>query len=220
MASVEMTPLPETPEDRAAEELASLVEDVYLIGKMCKDYYADNLAFEKKTETFKWWLAENCETVLKLKAKFPTGFHNTRIMIRTKMMTWAEFVQDCFGVSYQYIEKLLKQPATVAVVKAKKSGPTEKELLKAKVVELSSKVEELSEELKAKAAPSTSSEDDDKPAAKILTAGIKLPPQKADDYEYDEVPTFEDVVHYFESLEEHEQVEQYRQLGKELCIFE
>ena len=125
-----------------------------------------------------------------------------------------------FRCSYQYIEKLLKQPATVAVVKAKKSGPTEKELLKAKVVQLSSKVEELSEELKAKAAPSTSSEDDDKPAAKILTAWIKLPPQKADDYEYDEVPTFEDIVHYFESLEEHEQVEQYRQLGKELCIFE
>ena len=66
---------------------------------MCKDYYADNSAFEKKTKTFKWWLAEKSETVLKLKAKFPTGFHNTRIMIRTKMMTWAEFVQDCFGVA-------------------------------------------------------------------------------------------------------------------------
>src|ERR1017187_7066809 len=83
-------------EDRAAEELASLVEDVYLIGKTCKDYYADSLAFEKKTETFKQYLAENRETVLKLKDKFPTGFHNTRILIRTKMITWAEFVQDCF----------------------------------------------------------------------------------------------------------------------------
>jgi hypothetical protein len=216
MTSLEMTPPPETLEDRAAEELASLVEDVYLIGKACKDYYADSLAFEKKTETFKQYLAENRETVLKLKDKFPTGFHNTRILIRAKMMTWAEFVQDCFGVSYQYIEKLLKQPATVAVVKAQKSGPTEKELLKAKVVELSSKVEELSAELEAKAAPTTSSEDD-KPPAKILTAGINLPPQTTEP-EYDEEATFDDVVHYFESLDDDEQVQQIHKLCNELGL--
>jgi len=89
----------QTPAELEAEELASLVEDAYLIGQACKDYYADDLAFEKKTETFKQYLAENCEAVLKLKAKFPTGFHNTRILIRGKMMTWEEFVNDCFGVS-------------------------------------------------------------------------------------------------------------------------
>ena len=118
--------------------------------------------------------------------------------------------------SYQYIEKLLKQPATVAVVKAQKSGPTEKELLKAKVVELSSKVEELSAELEAKAAPTTSSEDD-KPPAKILTAGINLPPQTTEP-EYDEEATFDDVVHYFESLDDDEQVQQIHKLCNELGL--
>lgn len=198
----------QTPAELEAEELASLVEDAYLIGQTCNDYYADDLAFEKKTETFKQYLAENRETVLKLKAKFPTGFHNTRILIRGKMMTWEEFVNDCFGVSRQYIDKLLKEPATVILPGSNKSPrPTEKELLKAQVVELTSKVEELNAELATVRTPEAQLPLPVKaePAPAKITSGVP-------DYEYEEEPTFDDVIHYFESLGEDDRIQQITEL--------
>ena len=197
--------------DREAEEFAALVADNYLIGQTCKAYYTADLEFEKKTETFKQYLAENRETVLALKSKFPRGFHHTRILIREKMMTWEEFVDDCFGVSRQYIDKLLKQ-TTAPKRKDPTLGPTANALLQAKIVELETKVEELSEKLKAKASP----DQGDMPAAKVefpsLDTGNGILP------DYVEEPTFQDVVHYFKSLDADDQVRQLAVLCEKLDL--
>ena len=194
----EQGPKYETVEDHEAEDLAALVEDVYLIGQTCKDYYETDLRRKEKTVTFKRFVAENRDVVLKLKAQFPSGFHNTRIPIRGKQMTWAEFVQDCFGVTYSYIQKLLKQ--------------TEKHLLQAQVVELQTKVDELSEKLEAKAA----SEQRDAPvvinAPRSIDAGDGILP---DDIEE---ATFPNVVRYFESLDADARLRQLAILCEHLDI--